>query len=298
MEADAPRHRRAGRGAGATTPRRADDAARPSPSYPTTGSTDDFVGVCHGVIARICPDARVIDITHGVPRHDVRAGAFCWPSRCPFMPGGRAPGGRRPRRRAASGARSRCDAPTDGRLVGPDNGLLWLAAEASGGVVEAVDISRSPFRLEPVSATFHGRDMFAPVAAQPGRRRLRWRRPATPLDPGGAGGARRSPQPAVDGDALVAHVRYVDRFGNVQLERRRTTTSPAPGCSSAMPAVLIAPTAARTRRSTRARSPTSATGELLVYEDARGGWPWPSAQATPRGASGSRVDDELEIRAP
>ena len=54
----------------------------------------------------------------------------------------------------------------DGRLlVGPDNGVLSLAWERSGGVTEAVDISRSKHRLEPVSATFHGRDLFAPVAA-------------------------------------------------------------------------------------------------------------------------------------
>ena len=51
-------------------------------------------------------------------------------------------------------------------LVGPDNGLLSLAAQVAGGVVEAVDIARSQFRLEPVSATFHGRDIFAPVAAR------------------------------------------------------------------------------------------------------------------------------------
>ena len=50
-------------------------------------------------------------------------------------------------------------------LVGPDNGLLWPAVERLGGAVEAVDVSLSPFRLEPVSATFHGRDVFAPVAA-------------------------------------------------------------------------------------------------------------------------------------
>ena len=50
-------------------------------------------------------------------------------------------------------------------LVGPDNGLLDLAARRFGGVVEAVDVARSPYRLEPVSATFHGRDIFAPVAA-------------------------------------------------------------------------------------------------------------------------------------
>ncbi len=51
-------------------------------------------------------------------------------------------------------------------LVGPDNGLLTLAAERFGGVAEALDISRSPLALERVSASFHGRDLFAPVAAQ------------------------------------------------------------------------------------------------------------------------------------
>ena len=57
-------------------------------------------------------------------------------------------------------------AEEDRLLVGPDNGLLMAAAERFGGVVEAVEISRSPWRLEPVSATFHGRDVFAPVAAR------------------------------------------------------------------------------------------------------------------------------------
>ncbi len=70
----------------------------------------------------------------------------------------------------------------DRMLVGPDNGLLSLAAERAGGVVEAVDIARSEFRLEPVSATFHGRDIFAPVAARlaEGRRRWRGRRAVRP----------------------------------------------------------------------------------------------------------------------
>ncbi len=55
----------------------------------------------------------------------------------------------------------------DGRLlVGPDNGLLIPVAQRCGGIIEAVEIAHSPFRLEPVSATFHGRDIFAPVAAR------------------------------------------------------------------------------------------------------------------------------------
>ena len=56
-------------------------------------------------------------------------------------------------------------ADEDRVLVGPDNGLLWPAVEHLSGVVEAVDVSRSPLRLEPISATFHGRDVLAPVAA-------------------------------------------------------------------------------------------------------------------------------------
>ena len=129
------------------------------------GLTDDFVGVCHGVIARVCPQARVIDLTHGVPRGDVRAGGLILQGALPYLPVGVHlavvdPGVGSDRRAVALGT-------ADGRaLVGPDNGLLWLAAERAGGVIEAVDIGRSPFALEPVSATFHGRDIFAPVAAR------------------------------------------------------------------------------------------------------------------------------------
>ena len=75
----------------------------------------------------------------------------------------------------------------DGRLlVGPDNGLLSLAWERCGGVDLAVDVTRSPHRLEPVSATFHGRDIFAPVAAHlaAGRRAGRRRRPARSVGSG------------------------------------------------------------------------------------------------------------------
>jgi hypothetical protein len=116
------------------------------------GLVDEFVGICHGVIATICPEARVIDLTHGVPRHNVRAGGLILRGALPYMPAGVHLAVVDP----DVGAARRAVALRlgDGRLlVGPDNGLLWLAAEAGGGVVEAVDIARSPFRLEPVSAT-------------------------------------------------------------------------------------------------------------------------------------------------
>ncbi|HYB24188.1 MAG TPA: SAM-dependent chlorinase/fluorinase, partial [Solirubrobacteraceae bacterium] len=132
------------------------------------GLLDEFVGVCHGVIARRCPSARVIDLTHAIPRHDVRAGAIVLRSAVPFLPAGVHlaivdPGvsavGRHARRSVAMRT-----VEQDRMFVGPDNGLLMPAAERLGGVAEAVDIGLSPERLEPVSRTFHGRDIFAPVA--------------------------------------------------------------------------------------------------------------------------------------
>ena len=128
------------------------------------GRDDDFVGVCHAVILGICPEATIVDLSHGIARHDVREGALALRNTLPYMPVGVHVAIVDPQvgteRRAVA---LRTD---DGRLlVGPDNGLLSLAWERFGGVAEAVDVSRSPHRLEPVSATFHGRDVFAPVAA-------------------------------------------------------------------------------------------------------------------------------------
>jgi S-adenosylmethionine hydrolase len=130
------------------------------------GYEDEFVGVCHGVIARLAPAVRVIDVTHGVARHDVRSGALILRRALPYLPPGVHlavvdPGVGGERRAVALRT-----ADEDRLLVGPDNGLLSLAAASFAGAVEAVDVSHSPHRLEPVSATFHGRDTFAPVAAR------------------------------------------------------------------------------------------------------------------------------------
>ncbi len=179
------------------------------------GLADGYVGVCHGVIAGICPQARIIDLTHGIPRQDVLAGALVLAGAIRYMPVGVHvavvdPGVGSARRAIAvrSGERR--------LFVGPDNGLLWPAAQACGGVLEAVEISDSPLRLRPVSATFHGRDIFAPVAAQ--------------LAAGAslAGVGRRLdvaelvslelPQARVADGVLLARAVYIDVFENVQLD--------------------------------------------------------------------------------
>ncbi|HTX45719.1 MAG TPA: SAM-dependent chlorinase/fluorinase [Solirubrobacteraceae bacterium] len=179
------------------------------------GLQDDFVGICHGVIASICPDARVIDITHGVARHDVQGGALALRAALRFMPVGVHvavvdPDVGAERRAVALGL-------ADGRiLVGPDNGVLSPAAQEAGGINEAVDIARSPWRLEPVSATFHGRDIFAPVAGHLAAGGT-LDQAGEPLDPDEMI-TLELPRPVREPDALIAHAIAIDRFGNVQLD--------------------------------------------------------------------------------
>src|SRR5204862_7649801 len=128
------------------------------------GTDDEFVGVCHAVIRSIRPSVPIIDVTHGIRRHDVREGAIVLRNALPYLPVGVPVAVVDPQvGTERRGVAVRC--ADDRILVGPDNGLLSLAWDRAGGAVEAVDISRSPFRLEPASAAFHGRDVFAAVAA-------------------------------------------------------------------------------------------------------------------------------------
>src|SRR5436309_4599724 len=179
------------------------------------GYDDEFAGVCRGVIATITPEAQVIDITHGVPRHGVREGAVALRNSLGYFPVGVHVAVVDPQvgteRRAVA---VRCG---DGRiLVGPDNGVLSLAWERARGAVEAVDISRSAFRLEPVSATFHGRDVFVPVAARlvAGAELLE---AGEPLDPAELR-VLDLPTPSVDSSLALGHALLVDRYGNVSLD--------------------------------------------------------------------------------
>jgi S-adenosylmethionine hydrolase len=145
-------------------------------------------------------------------------------------------------------------------LVGPDNGLLIPAAERFGGVVEAVEISHSRWRLEPVSATFHGRDLFAPVAARlAGGEALA--EAGTPLEPGELVGLDL-PRPRVQDGALVAHVVVVDGFGNVGLDA-------APGDIGGRLGRSVELGDGRAARYLRTFADAE-PGELLLYEDAAG----------------------------
>jgi S-adenosylmethionine hydrolase len=166
------------------------------------GPGDEYVGVVTGVIARIAPDARVIDLGHGVPPQDVRTGSRRLARAIPYTPPGIHlavvdPGVGTDRRAVALQAGNRL-------FVGPDNGLLTPAA---GTIDRAVEISESRWRLTPTSATFHGRDIFGPVTAH-----LANGEPLTgpELDP-----ATLVRLPDLRPRPGIVHVVEVDGFGNL-----------------------------------------------------------------------------------
>jgi S-adenosylmethionine hydrolase len=227
------------------------------------GVDSEFPGVCRGVIARISPDATVVDITHGIARHDIRHGALVLRNSLPYMPLGIHVAVVDPQvgteRRAVA---IRCE---DTRvLVGPDNGVLSLAAADAGGAVEALDVSRSPHRLEPVSATFHGRDVFAPVAAALAAGAA-FADAGEPLAVDELA-ALELPSPRREGNVLIAHALLVDVYGNVTLDLRHEHL---PGTGLMLGNAVEVRTPGRllaaTFTGTFADVPA---GELLLYEDA------------------------------
>jgi S-adenosylmethionine hydrolase len=129
------------------------------------GLDDDFVGTCKGVMLSIAPGVAIIDLTHEVPGFEVEAGAEILQHVTRYMPDDAIylavvdPGVGTERRALALRTEN---GPF---LVGPDNGLLVPAAEALGGISEAVVLTNSRYHLHPVSNTFHGRDVFSPAAA-------------------------------------------------------------------------------------------------------------------------------------
>ncbi|WP_328338906.1 SAM hydrolase/SAM-dependent halogenase family protein [Micromonospora sp. NBC_00421] len=177
------------------------------------GLADGFVAVCHGVIGRIAPAARVIDVTHLVPAGDVRRGAAVLAQAAPHLPYAVHvavvdPGVGTPRRAVAL-------VTPGGLLVGPDNGVLLAAARALGGVTSAVELTAPGWLAAEVSRTFHGRDVFAPVAARLALGdRLTGAGPQ--VDPATL---VTLPPPVLrrEADGFTAEVLTVDHFGNVQL---------------------------------------------------------------------------------
>jgi S-adenosyl-L-methionine hydrolase (adenosine-forming) len=180
------------------------------------GLADDFVGTCKGVMHRISPGVSVVDLTHGVPDFGVEAGAELLEHATGYMPVDTVylavvdPGVGTERRGIALSTGS------GAMLVGPDNGLCIAAAESLGGISAAVTLTEDRFHLHPVSNTFHGRDVFAPVAAHlvagVGLEEL-----GEAVDPASLSRLGPGSSASDRGGGLTTHILSLDHFGNARL---------------------------------------------------------------------------------
>ncbi|MBB2914766.1 hypothetical protein FHS43_006078 [Streptosporangium becharense] len=176
------------------------------------GLEDGYVAACHGVILGISPQSRIIDVCHLVPSGDVRRGAAILAQTITYLPAGVHVAMVDP---GAGSHRAVVVEAGDNLLLGPDNGLLSWAIHAAGGARAAYEVSNQEFFLQPVLPTFHGRDLFAPVAAHLATGRA-------PADLGPEIRVERlvsfpEPTTLVHGGGVEGEVLSVDRHGNAQL---------------------------------------------------------------------------------
>ena len=194
------------------------------------GLDDEFVGVVKSVVRSIAPEVRVIDVTHAIAPHDVRAGGLALARSAQYLAPGVVlavvdPG-------VATARRAVAVEVGDGQavLVGPDNGLLAPAVAMCGGATRAVVLSNDALHLPAPGPTFAGRDVFAPVAAHlcagVGFADLGEMVDTSSLTPG------MIPLTRTEGEQLIAEVLWIDRFGNAQLNVDPDELAPFGDCCS------------------------------------------------------------------
>ncbi len=255
------------------------------------GLQDDFVGVCKGVMKRIARDVEILDVTHGIAPQAVKQGALVLSRALPYLPPAVHlavvdPGVGSERRGLAIRAGG-------GRVfVGPDNGLLALAADECG--IESVRSLTNPrYHLDEVSRTFHARDLFAPVAAHLAA--------GASFDDLGEAVEPASlirldlPAAVVEDGELVAMIVDIDRFGNLGLNVSAAEIAAVglePGQTVELRVALtpyyaeVGETYADTGR-----------GELILYEDSYGAWAIAINGGNAAALTEAAAGDEVRIRA-
>jgi len=173
------------------------------------GLEDNFVGVMKGVMIKIAPSIRLIDLSHSVKPHDILGAAILLKSSFRFFPEKAIflvvvdPG-------VGSKRKSVIVKTNNHFFVGPDNGVLSLAA-GENGVKKIVEIKKDKYLLKPLSSTFHGRDIFAPVAAHLAK--------GEKINNFGPTLKKISqahiPEPKFNEDSLTGEIIYIDKFGNL-----------------------------------------------------------------------------------
>lgn len=181
------------------------------------GAVDEFVGVVHSVIRQLAPHVGVVDVTHQIAAHDVKAGGLALARASQYLAPGVVLGVVDPG--VGTSRRGVIIEVADGEalFVGPDNGLLAPAVAMVGGATRAFELTNETYQLGAPGPTFAGRDIFAPAAAHLCN--------GVPVEEFGAEVSTDGLMPAMipitrideDDGALVAEVLWTDRYGNLQL---------------------------------------------------------------------------------
>ncbi len=180
------------------------------------GLKDEFVGVVKSVIRTIAPDIAVIDISHDIEPHDIRAGGLALARAVQYMAPGVVLGVVDPG--VATNRKAVAIEVADGAayLIGPDNGLFAPAVSLVGGATGAVILDNTDYHLAAPGPTFDGRDVFAPVAAHLCSG-VPFAELGTQMDPAGLVPGILPVSQVADDGSITAEVLWVDRFGNLQL---------------------------------------------------------------------------------
>jgi S-adenosyl-L-methionine hydrolase (adenosine-forming) len=272
---------------------------RPFISLLTDFGPDAAAAICRGVMLTIAPDAQILDISHSVRKYAIRDGAFLLWISLPSLPVGVHVAVVDP----GVGTARRPIGLRTGRgdiLIGPDNGLLTPAAAALGGIVEARVLENRAWMLPRTSSTFHGRDIFSPVAAH--------------LAMGGDFSAvgeevdRGSlvtidfPEPVVGEGRFDTSIVYIDSFGNLRLggdpdDFARAFGELRPGRRFRVEFEAVDGRPALTEEAPWARTfGEIPVGAALLYEDSFGNVAYADNQSDAARRIGARVDQRLRIR--
>jgi S-adenosyl-L-methionine hydrolase (adenosine-forming) len=272
---------------------------RPFISFLTDFGPDSAAAVCRGVMLSIAPDAQIIDISHAVRKYAIRDGAFLLSASLPWMPVGVhvavVDPGVGTQRRPIGLRAGRGDV-----LIGPDNGLLIAGAQALGGIVEARELENRAWMLERTSSTFHGRDIFSPMAAH-----LAiggdFAEVGSPVELDSLA-AIPFPAPEIGDGVLNSSIVYIDSFGNLRLAGEAGDLARAVGELTVGRAFRLEFAAANGGGPIVETAPWARTfgeipaGQPLLYEDSSGRLAFADNQADVARRLGVGVDRPVTIR--
>ena len=275
--------------------------ARPFISFLTDFGPDSAPAVCKGVMLGIAPDAQIVDISHSIRKFAIRDGAFLLWSSLPWMPVGVhvavVDPGVGTARRPIGLLTGRGDV-----LIGPDNGLLTAPAAALGGLVEARVLENREWMLGRISSTFHGRDIFSPIAAH-----LAvggdFKAVGPVVDPASLVSIE-FPAPVVAPDALDTSILYIASFGNMHLAGSGADIATAfgeavPGTRFSVELAGEDGAASHVEEVPWVRTFGEApTGSPMLYEDSSGRLAYADNQSDAARRLGARVDQLVRIRRP